>query len=394
MKPTLSRQELLHSISFCVIVPTYNNQKTLKRVLDSVLDFTSNIIIVNDGSTDETGDILKQYSQLTQIHHPKNIGKGRALRNGFRKAIEQNFEYAITIDSDGQHFASDIPVFLEEIYNQPNSLLIGSRNMTQENVPRKSSFGNKFSNFWFKFETGIALEDTQSGFRLYPLKLIPKRFYTNKFEFEIEVIVRSAWKGIPVKNVPVQVLYDPAERVSHFRPFQDFTRISILNTVLVTNTLLYIKPRDFFRRAKKKGFKKFFLEDILESNDSNFIKSASIALGIFIGISPFWGFQTILLFTFAALFRLNKVIAFLSSNVSFPPFIPLVIYGSLKTGSLFISSDAPLILDSSATLDDIQKNAAQYIVGSLILATVLALSAGLVSYALLSAFSSKNKPNI
>ncbi len=394
MKPILSKQDLLDSISFCVIVPTYNNQKTLKRVLDSILDFTSNIIIVNDGSTDETADILKQYSQLTQIHHPKNMGKGRALRNGFRKAIEQNFEYAITIDSDGQHFPSDIPVFLEEIYNEPNSLLIGSRNMTQENVPRKSSFGNKFSNFWFKFETGIVLEDTQSGFRLYPLKLIPKQFYTNKFEFEIEVIVRSAWKGITVKNVPVQVLYDPAERVSHFRPFQDFTRISILNTVLVTNTLLYIKPRDFFRRAKKKGFKKFFLEDILESNDSNFTKSASIALGIFIGISPFWGFQTILLFTFAALFRLNKVIAFLSSNVSFPPFIPLVIYGSLKTGSLFISSDAPLILDSSATLDDIQKNAAQYIVGSLILATVLALSAGLISYVLLTAFSSKNKPNI
>ncbi|GAA3761860.1 DUF2062 domain-containing protein [Flavobacterium ginsengiterrae] len=394
MKPILSKQDLLDSISFCVIVPTYNNQKTLKRVLDSILDFTSNIIIVNDGSTDETGDILKQYSQLTQIHHPKNMGKGRALRNGFRKAIEQNFEYAITIDSDGQHFPSDIPVFLEEIYNEPNSLLIGSRNMTQENVPRKSSFGNKFSNFWFKFETGIVLEDTQSGFRLYPLKLIPKQFYTNKFEFEIEVIVRSAWKGITVKNVPVQVLYDPAERVSHFRPFQDFTRISILNTVLVTNTLLYIKPRDFFRRAKKKGFKKFFLEDILESNDSNFTKSASIALGIFIGISPFWGFQTILLFTFAALFRLNKVIAFLSSNVSFPPFIPLVIYGSLKTGSLFISSDAPLILDSSATLDDIQKNAAQYIVGSLILATVLALSSGLISYVLLTAFSSKNKPNI
>ncbi|KRB54759.1 DUF2062 domain-containing protein [Flavobacterium sp. Root186] len=394
MKPILSKQELLDSTSFCVIVPTYNNQKTLKKVLDSILDFTPNIIIVNDGSTDETSEILKQYSQFTQIHHPKNLGKGRALRNGFRKAIEMNFEYAITIDSDGQHFASDIPNFIEEIQKEPNSLLIGSRNMTQENVPKKSSFGNKFSNFWFKFETGIELQDTQSGFRLYPLKLIPKPFYTNKFEFEIEVIVRSSWKGIIVKNIPIQVLYDPAERVSHFRPFRDFTRISILNTVLVINALLYIKPRDFFRRAKKKGFKKFFLEDILESNDSNFTKSASIALGIFIGISPFWGFQTILLFTFSALFRLNKVIAFLSSNVSFPPFIPLVIYGSLKTGSLFISSDAPLILDSSATLDDIQKNAAQYIVGSLILASVLALSAGLISYLLLTAFSSKNKTNI
>jgi glycosyltransferase involved in cell wall biosynthesis len=384
-----SQQELLNSINFCVIVPTYNNEKTLKKVLDSILDFTSNVIIVNDGATDSTSEILKQFSQLTQIHHPKNLGKGRALRNGFRKALELNFEYAITIDSDGQHFASDIPVFLEAIQEEPNTLLIGSRNMTQENVPKKSSFGNKFSNFWFKFETGIKLDDTQSGFRLYPLRLLPKRFYTNKFEFEIEVIVRAAWKGIVVKNIPIQVLYDPAERVSHFRPFQDFTRISILNTVLVTNALLYIKPRDFFRKAKKKGFKKFFLEDILESSDSNFKKSAAIALGIFIGLSPFWGFQTILLFTLAALFRLNKVIAFLTSNVSFPPFIPLIIYGSLKIGSVFVPSDAPLILDSSMTFDDIQKNAAQYIVGSLILASVSALTVGLISYLLLTAFSKK-----
>jgi len=394
MKPTIPQQELLNSTHFCVIVPTYNNHKTLKKVLDSILDFTTNIIIVNDGSTDDTFEILQQYSQLTQIHHPKNIGKGRALRNGFRKAIEMHFEYAITIDSDGQHFASDIPNFIAEIQKEPNSLLIGSRNMTQENVPKKSSFGNKFSNFWFKFETGIVLEDTQSGFRLYPLNLIPKQFYTNKFEFEIEVIVRSAWKGIVVKNIPIQILYDPLERVSHFRPFKDFTRISILNTVLVINALLYIKPRDYFRKAKKKGFKKFFLEDILESNDSNFKKSAAIALGIFIGISPFWGFQTILLFTFAALFKLNKVIAYLASNVSFPPFIPFVIYGSLKMGSYFVSNDAPLILDSSITLDDIQKNATQYIVGSLILASVLALSVGLISYLLLTAFSSKNKTSI
>ena len=110
-------------------------------------------------------------------------------------------------------------------------------------------------------------------------------------------------------------------------------------------------------------------------------------MGVFIGISPFWGFQTILLFTFAALFKLNKVIAYLSSNVSFPPFIPFVIYGSLKMGSYFVSTDAPLILDSSITLDDIQKNATQYIVGSLILASVSALFFGLLSYLLLTAFT-------
>jgi glycosyltransferase involved in cell wall biosynthesis len=357
--------------------------------LDSILDFTQNIIIVNDGSTDETSEILKGYSQLTQIHHAKNSGKGMALRNGFKKAIQMNFEYAITIDSDGQHFATDIPGFIAEIQKEPNSLLIGSRNMMQENVPKKSSFGNKFSNFWFKFETGIILTDTQSGFRLYPLKLIPKIYYTNKFEFEIEVIVRSAWKGIVVKNIPIQILYDPAERVSHFRPFKDFTRISILNTVLVLNAIFYIKPRDFFRKAKKKGFKKFFLEDILESKDSNFKKSAAIALGIFIGMSPFWGLQTVLLLFFATILRLNKVIAYLSSNVSFPPFIPFIIYGSLKMGSYFVTNDTALVLDSSLTFNDIQKNATQYIVGSLILASISAIIVGLVSYLLLSAFSKK-----
>nr|WP_315223885.1 DUF2062 domain-containing protein [uncultured Flavobacterium sp.] len=393
MKPTLSQQEHLDATHFCVIVPTYNNHKTLKRVLDSILDYTPNIIVVNDGSTDETSAILQQYSQLTQIHHPKNSGKGLALRNGFKKAIEMNFEYAISIDSDGQHFAADIPNFITEIQKLPHSLLIGSRNMTQENVPKKSSFGNKFSNFWFWFETGIKLDDTQSGFRLYPLQLIPKKYYTNKFEFEIEVIVRSSWKGILVKNIPIQILYDPAERVSHFRPFKDFTRISILNTVLVINALLYIKPRDFFRKAKKKGFKKFFLEDILESKDSNFKKSAAIALGVFIGISPFWGFQTLLLLFFATLLKLNKIIAYMASNVSFPPFIPFLIFGSLKVGSYFVSGTTPLVLDSSLSLEDIQQNATQYIVGSLILATVSALLSGLVTYLLLTFFHKiKHKP--
>ena len=389
MQLTLSQQELLNSAHFCVIVPTYNNQKTLTRVLDSVLDYTQNIIIVNDGSTDETSKILKQYSNLTQIHHPKNSGKGIALRNGFKKAIEMNFEYAITIDSDGQHFASDIPNFITEILKEPNSLLIGSRNMAQENVPKKSSFGNKFSNFWFWFETGVKLTDTQSGFRLYPIQLIPKKYYTNKFEFEIEVIVRSSWKEILVKNIPIQVLYDPTERVSHFRPFKDFTRISILNTVLVIISLLYIKPRDFFRKKKKKGLTKFLLEDILESNDSNLNKSAAIALGVFIGISPFWGFQTILVLFFATLFKLNKVIAYVASNVSFPPFIPFLIYASLQVGSYFVTNEKPLALSNSLSLADIQQNATQYIVGSLILAIVSGLFLGFLSYLFLSTFNSK-----
>ncbi|WP_348822369.1 DUF2062 domain-containing protein [Flavobacterium aestuarii] len=384
MNTSFSEAKRMDQHKVCVIIPTYNNHKTLKRVIDSVLQYTSAIIIVNDGSTDSTVEILKEYSSLVQIHHPKNSGKGLALRNGFKKALALEYNYAITIDSDGQHFASDIPIFLNNLETNPDSLLIGSRNMVQENVPKKSSFGNKFSNFWFWFETGNKLEDTQSGFRLYPLRKIPVHYFTNKFEFEIEVIVRSAWKGIPVKNIPVQVLYDPKERVSHFRPFKDFTRISILNTVLVVIALVYIKPRDFFRKLKKKGLKQFFLENVLESNDSNTRKSASIALGVFIGICPFWGFQTILVLFLAVLLKLNKAIAFAFSNISFPPFIPFIIYGSLKIGSYFISSSKPLVLNMNMTFDDIQKNIAQYLVGSFILATFMAVLFGLTSYLLLT----------
>lgn len=388
----LSNNEHTNQNKICVIMPTYNNPKTLKRVLDSVLLYTPNIIVVNDGSTDDTHRILEDYPQLTQIHFAKNSGKGIALRKGFKEALRLGYDFAITIDSDGQHFASDIPSFISEISNDNPMLLIGSRNMMQEGVPKKSSFGNKFSNFWFWFETGNRLEDTQSGFRLYPLKYIPKKYFTNKFEFEIEIIVRSAWKGILVKNIPIKVLYDPAERVSHFRPFQDFTRISILNTVLVFITLFYIKPRDFFLSLKKKGIKKFFLENILESNDSNTTKSLSIALGVFIGISPFWGLQTIIVLALAVLFKLNKVISFAFSNISFPPFIPFIIYGSLKIGGYFIQSTKPLFFDSSMTFSDIQVNINQYFVGSFILAALMSILFGLLGYILLTIFSTfRNK---
>lgn len=373
--------------NICVIVPTYNNHKTIKRVLDSVLLYTSHIIVVNDGSTDETYKSLENYSQLVQIHLPKNSGKGMALRAGFKKASELKYNYAITIDSDGQHFASDIPKFIETLEKEGNALLIGSRNMLQEGIPKKSSFGNKFSNFWFWFETGIRLEDTQSGFRLYPLQEIPKRYFTAKFEFEIEVIVRSAWKGIPVKNIPIEVLYDSTERVSHFRPFRDFTRISILNMALVFITLFYIKPRDFFYSLKKKGIWKFFLENILESNDSNARKASSIALGVFIGISPFWGFQTVLALFLAVVFKLNKTISFAFSNISFPPLIPFIIYGSLKIGGYFIHNKKQLLLDTSLTFTNIQGSVSQYLVGSFCLATIMSLLFGLSGYLILMFFS-------
>ncbi len=374
--PVLKTASHIEQLHYCVIIPTYNNCKTLKQVIDGVLEYTENVIVVNDGSTDNTDKILKNYGEIQIVNLKKNLGKGAALKQGFTEAIKQGFTYAITIDSDGQHFPNDIPVFVEEVLKNGEALLIGSRNMEQEGVPKKSSFGNRFSNFWFWVETGIKLKDTQSGYRLYPLSKINKlSLSTTKFEFEIEVIVKAAWSGVRVKNVPVKVLYDENERVSHFRPFKDFTRISILNTWLVLVAFIYIKPRDYIRLFKKKGVKRFFLEDLLQSSDPIEKKSMSVALGIFFGIAPFWGFQTVLVLFFAQLLKLNKFISFAFSNISLPPLIPLIVYASLKTGSIFIGKgEIPVFAwETFKTLDGFKENMIQYIVGSLVLAFIMAI---------------------
>lgn len=374
----------------CVLIPTYNNERTLKRVIEGVLDYTQNIIVVNDGSTDSTSSILSDYRQISIINLPENKGKGNALKIGFRKALELGFDFAITIDSDGQHYPDDIPVFVEALLAENEDvLLIGNRNMSQDGIPKKSSFGNNFSNFWFWFETGIKLQDTQSGYRLYPLNKIPNKYFTPKFEFEIEIIVRTAWKNVPVKNVPVKVLYDPAERVSHFRPFKDFTRISILNTILVIITLAYIKPRNFIHNFRKKSFKNFIKEDVLESDGSNRTKAFSIALGVFIGLSPVWGLQTFLTISLSVIFKLNKVLAFVSSNISFPPFIPFIIAGSLFIGAPFVDGETNF-MNHEINFELVKNHLLQYIIGSLILASSVSTILGVGFYLFLNKVNPEN----
>ncbi len=395
MNPKLL-SEKFDALKCCVIIPTYNNHKTLQQVLEGVLAFTQNVIVVNDGATDTTTEILQGFPQIEQIHIAHNKGKGNALRKGFKQAIALGYEYAITLDSDGQHFPEDLPVFIEalEASETKNILLIGSRNMGQEGVPRKSSFGNKFSNFWFWVETGIRLQDTQSGFRLYPLLAIKDlKLRTNKFEFEVEVIVKAAWKDVAVKNIPIQVHYETENRVTHFRPFKDFTRISIFNTYLVFLTFFYIKPRNLYRSLKKKGLRKFLMEDFLGSDDSPEKKSLSIALGVLIGLSPLWGFHTVIVIALAILFRLNKVIAFAFSNVSLPPFIPFIVFGGLKLGSWILGEQLHL---SFAEIDpslELLKYLKSYIVGSVVLSVLGAILTGMLGYAFLTVYQRKKYLN-
>ena len=387
--PKETENTLFEKYNCCVVIPTYNNSKTLRSVIEGILKYTQKIIVVNDGSTDNSEEILKDFNYLEVISYSKNQGKGYALRKGFDRAIELGYLYAITIDSDGQHNVNDIPKFFECMSENKNILILGERNMNQEGIPLKSNFGRKFSNFWFKVETGITRDDTQTGFRLYPLELIRKtKFFTRKFEFEIEVLVRLAWKGCKIAGVPVSVHYFPeAERVSHFRPLKDFSRISVLNTILVTLTLLYILPRNLIRKITYKSIKNFINENIIHSKDSNLKISLSIALGVFVGILPIWGYQIMAVLFLAFVLRLNKIIAFAASNISIPPMIPFILYGSVYLGSMALGKNLqPVFSVSAFEFSNLKKFLEEYVVGSIILSTVTSLVLGTISFITLSLF--------
>jgi len=388
---TVDWHETLDRLGIVVVIPTYNNAGTIGQVVADVKQYANRVIVVNDGSTDATAQILSKTGGIDIVTHPHNCGKGTALKTGLCKAKSEGYRYAITIDSDGQHFASDIPTFVREIEANPDTLLVGSRNIQADNMPGKNTFANKFSNFWFKIETGVDLPDTQSGYRLYPLTRmnVQKWYYTAKYEFELEALVFASWGGVEVKNIPINVYYPPeGERVSHFRPGRDFTRISILNTILVLIALLWIYPRNFCRKFTRENINKFISNNITHSPDSNLRITAAIMLGIFMGIVPVWGYQMLIAFALAHLLKLNKILTLVASNISIPPVIPFLIYGSYYTGCKILNSPLELTL-SNITLESVKNSLIPYVVGSVVFAVLCSVAVGVVVLGLLTVFRRK-----
>jgi glycosyltransferase involved in cell wall biosynthesis len=375
------------ALGCAAVIPVYNNAGTVGDVIGRVKEHVEDVIVVNDGSTDGTAEILAATEGIEIVSHARNRGKGYALRRGLARAAERGFRYALTIDADGQHYPEQIALFLDQARLTPGALVIGARNLSQENMPAKNTFANRFSNFWFWLETGKKMDDTQSGFRLYPLEpLRGMRFITSRYEFELESAVRLAWKGVTVVNIPIGVYYaPPGERVSHFKPAKDFTRISLLNSALVVAALLWHHPVRFFKWLSWRNFKEFVRRNITHSGESNGRLSAAIGLGVFWGIAPVWGYQMILAGVTAHLLRLNKIVAVASSNISIPPMIPLILFGSFATGGVIMGK--PLDFSpGQITFESIAGSLVQYLVGSVALAVAAGVAVWLASYALLKNF--------
>ncbi len=240
-----------------VCLPTFNNAVTLADVLRGALSHGARVLVVNDGSNDDTLEVARAFPGAVLLDHGENRGKGEAILSGFHYARVNGFTHVITMDTDGQHHAADLPRFFAAIEGEPDAVWLGDRGLLEGKVPHapgSSVFGCRFSNFWVRLETGLALPDTQTGFRAYPLRDAPIPSLTRKrYDFEIEILVRFAWAGVPVRSLSIAVTYPPRhERVSHFDPWRDNALLSLLHTRLCVERLLSI-PKGVLRGARQRA---------------------------------------------------------------------------------------------------------------------------------------------
>jgi glycosyltransferase involved in cell wall biosynthesis len=246
--------------AFAFVIPVYNHARNIEHVVCAALEAGAPVVVVDDGSSDETKDIVARLSQAVVVRHSENRGKGAAILTGLLTAgaAPVQARFAVTVDGDGQHDPDDARRLLAELWaedvREPRScLVLGNRaGMDATHVPWTSRAGRKFSGFWVWASGGPMLEDSQSGFRVYPIAetlALPTR--ARRFEFEVEVLVQARRAGIEIREIPVTVAYDPpGGRVSHFRPWRDFGRNSATFTRLIAGRFV---PRLGRRRSLTKG---------------------------------------------------------------------------------------------------------------------------------------------
>lgn len=216
-----------------VVVPTYNNDKSIQAVVNDILKHNYKVIVIDDGYTNPVKNILKKDENLSIIRHETNLGKGSAIITGALKAKELGYKYFISLDGDGQHLASEINKLLE-ICKDENEIIIGARDFNIDNVPNGSKFGRWFSNFWASWDTEQEINDSLSGFRLYPTSILDLIIKTKRFDWEMEVLVKHAWKDRVIKEVIIDCYYPSAQlRVSHFKKFWDTAAIVMVHIRLL-----------------------------------------------------------------------------------------------------------------------------------------------------------------
>jgi glycosyltransferase involved in cell wall biosynthesis len=227
-----------------IIIPAFNEQATIQLVVKQALAEDVGVIVIDDASTDNTIAELKGLS-IHLIKHKHNQGKAISLWHGFEYALKQGVENIITLDGDGQHLPKDIKLLLEKSNNFPQQIIIGERLSDKSKIPKKRYYANKIANFWISWASGYCINDSQSGFRLYPdvlFKNLKISVSKNKsFVFESEILIKAAQKGIFSQGVQIPAIYKIEARASHFKGVRDITLITLMVAKSLFSRAMYLK---------------------------------------------------------------------------------------------------------------------------------------------------------
>lgn len=397
-----------------VVAPTFNNGRTVIGIVDQALDVGGSVVVVNDGSTDDTQSLLEAWKasrpgdSIRIMQHPGNRGKAEALKTGFEVATEAGYTHALTIDTDGQHCPSRIPDFQRASESSPRSIILGERDSRHPTYPARCRFGRWLSDLATRLETGATINDTQCGFRVYPLSIFQTiNCCMGRYAFEAEVLTRSVWGGAGVRNIPVECIYqDVSERVSHLHPVYDGLLGALIHFRLLGRALV---PARFpsvpdpiasgDERAATSSVSRILAwfspralwKQIRSDPSSRSTVAMGVGLGGFIGSLPFFGFHALLALYLAKRLRLHPLTVVAGTQISMPPLSPLVIAASIWAGFVVIHFKMPVLADfMTLSISELFAEVIlEWLVGSILVGTVLGVAMGLITSLALSMIPSE-----
>ena len=228
-----------------VVIPALNEAMTIRELANRAMAHCELVVIIDDGSTDGTAERLAGLP-ITLLRHHSRQGKAASLMQGIRAALRQPVSAVITMDGDGQHQPEDIPKLLAAAARAPDSIVIGARDIDVEAIPPARLFANRFANFWISWACGYPVRDSQSGYRLYPRRVLEQVAARHDphhgFVFESEILINAAQAGYRSVPISIRALYNNAgARPSHFRPAQDIWRITAMVTKKLLSRGLYLQ---------------------------------------------------------------------------------------------------------------------------------------------------------
>ena len=207
------------------VIPAFNAEKTLSEVIKGVCRFLprENVIVVDDGSKDKTSIVAEEKGVIV-LKHSENMGKGSALKTGFKYLLESSKIVAVfTIDSDGQHDPSEIPSFVEAFETTDADIIIGNRMNEIKDMPAIRKLTNRTTSAIISRIAGCKISDSQSGYRLISRRVLEKiELVTGRYDTESEILIKAGREGAKIESVPIKTIY--ADEVSSINPLRDTIR--------------------------------------------------------------------------------------------------------------------------------------------------------------------------